>query len=218
MLFYGVVRSVFYFLDTVLTYTQKINIFDKLPWSKYLLSLDISMAGRFLSMIYVVHHVITVFSATLRIKTGRIYVDVSDVMHVHSLLYVVYALIGAILLIAYFIVVYTDYNIDKDDRYNYRYKMLGICGGLIFILSLPLMYIFKQLLEGGLYKTFRKNTSLTVFLCVISMLLAYVTVNLVIKYNRDEKLKKMCADGRVHVKTLSFQDIISLLLIPINFV
>jgi hypothetical protein len=209
-LLYGIYKFLICYLDIALTYEQRNNLLQKMSWLKHVLSMDISTAGRTLSIIYIVFALITIFRSVERIQTGIIHSDVAGILNERLFIYVIYGLLGILLVTIYSLVVYTQFiAIPKNNKYDTRYKLAGICGGLTFIASVPVMFILHKIFDHGFSSAMKQYKLVTtfslLFIASIVGIIGYIGYTIL---NKDECEKK-------HVL---LHEIISLFIIPTNVI
>ncbi len=209
-LLYGLYKFLVCYLDIVLTYEQKTYLLHNTSWFKHVLTMDVSTAGKTLSIIYIVFAIITIFRSVERIKTGVVHNDIIDILNERLFIYVIYGVLGLLLVTIYFIVVYTKYLIDKNNKYEQRYKLAGICGGLVFITSVPIMFLLHKIYDYGFVNAIRRHTTMTlfslIFTCVIVYIIGYIGYTILLK------------EGNCGRKQVLLHEIISLFIIPTNVI
>lgn len=108
--------------------------------------------------------------------------------------YVLNFIIGMILTVYYYLAAYTNVKLDKDEKFNIQYLVHGLIPGLIFLIFIPIMIIYNNIMDFGV----KISTKLLVSILSIGVLssLIYILLNSV--YN---------------IKNI---DIISMVMIPLN--
>lgn len=210
-LLYGIYKFSMCYLDITLSYEQRTYLLQNTSWFKHVLSMDVSTAGRTLSVIYIVFALITIFRSLERIQTGLIHSDVAGIVNERLFIYVIYGLLGILLVTIYSLVVYTQFmSIQKNNKYEKRYKLAGICGGLTFIASVPIMFILHKIFDYGFSTAMKRYRLMTVLslLFIVSMIIiiGYIGYTIV---NADNNCKK---------KDVLLHEIISLFIIPTNVI
>ena len=211
-LFYGIYKFIICYLDISLTYQQKEHLLANTTWFKHVLTMDVSVAGRTLSIIYIVFALITIFRSIERIKSGTIYTDVVDILNERLFIYIIYGLLGALLVVMYVLVVYTKVSIHKDDKYQQRYKLAGICGGLIFVASVPIMILLHKIFDHGFRYAIRHNVIMTLFSIVSTTLTIGIIGRIgynMLTHNHNHNCRK---------KSVALHEYISLFIIPTNVI
>lgn len=209
-LLYGLYKFLVCYLDIVLTYEQKTYLLHNTSWFKNVLTMDVSTAGRTLSIIYIVFALITIFRSVERIKTGVVHSDVIEILNERAFIYFIYGLLGVLLVMIYVLVVYTKFSIDKNSKYEKRYKLAGICGGILFITSVPIMILLHKIFDYGFLNAIKKHTTFTIFSVIFTFLMVYIIgyIGYTILLKQDE-----CEKHKVLL-----HEIISLFIIPTNVV
>lgn len=209
-LIYGLVKFLICYLEIVLTYQQKTHLSKKFSLFRHILTTDVSTAGRTLGVIYIVFAVITILKSIERIHSGIIHRDVVDIINERLFVYLIYIILGFLLVFIYSIVIYTNMHIDKNVHYERRYKIMGVCGGLTFIASVPMIYLFHKISDYGVVKAININIFMSIFLVMISLLLVSVLIYIGYSIIRDDK---KCAE-----KSVSLYEILTLFVIPTNII
>jgi hypothetical protein len=209
-LLYGILKCILCYLDIVLTYKQRVHLLNNTPWFKHVLTLDTTTAGKTISILYIIFAFITIFKATERIHTGTIHSDVIEIVNERLFVYLIYGLLGAFLFITYCLVIYTNLDISKNLQYSKRYKLMGICGGLVFILSVPILITFHNIHDYGLHKAIQNHLLLFITTFIISLLIIGTLLYFAYTIIYDEKECK--------TNSISFSDILTLLIIPSNII
>lgn len=208
-LIYGLFKMIICALELWLSVEQRMVLFDKFPLLKRVMTLDVSTAGKTLSMVYIVFAVLTTIRAIERLWSGTIHQDVKDVVQARLFVYLLYGLMGLFLVVMYYIVIYTNIAVEKNTTYQKRYELLGICGGLIFITSVPIFFLLHMTLDHGLWFALRKYywaTILALLGCVLTILIFAYYAYMIIKRDRQD----------CQVASVSFHEVITLLIIPMN--
>lgn len=209
-LLYGIYKFLVCYLDIALTYEQRTYLLQNVPWFTHVLSMDVSTAGRTLSIIYIVFALITILRSVERIQTGIIHNDVAGILNERLFIYVIYALLGILLVTIYSLVVYTQFiTIQKNNVYDKRYKLAGICGGLTFIASVPVMFLIHKFFDYGFSSAIKQYQLVTIFsllfIASIVGIIGYIGYTILSK-NECEK------------KHVLLHEIISLFIIPTNVI
>lgn len=209
-LVYGAFKMTVCILELTLSVEQRVALFAQFPLLKRVLTLDVTTAGKTLSIVYVVFAALTILRAIERLWTGTIHQDVTDVVQARLFVYLLYGLMGLFLVVMYYIVIYTNIAIEKDVAYQKRYELLGVCGGLIFITSVPIFFLLHMTLDHGLWYALRKYYWAT----ILALLGCIVTVVTFISYAYTIIARERQDEGRG--KKVSFHEILTLLVIPTN--
>lgn len=206
-LIYGVFKVTICALELWLSIEQRKALFDKFPILKRVMTMDVSTAGKTLSMVYIVFAVLTLIRAIERLWTGTIHQDVKDVVQARLFFYLLYGLMGLFLVVMYYIVIYTNIAVEKDTKYQKRYELLGICGGLIFITSVPIFFLLHMTLDHGLWVALKKYYWAT----ILALLGSLVTILMFVYYAYIIIAREKCGQAGV-----SLHEILTLLVIPTN--
>jgi hypothetical protein len=208
-LLYGIYKFIMCSLDITLTYEQRTYLLNNTSWLKHVLPMDVSTAGRTLSIIYIVFALITIFRSVERIQTGIIHSDVANILNERLFIYIIYGLLGILLVTIYSLVVYTKIITHKNDKYEKRYKLAGICGGLTFIASVPVMFLLHKIFDYGFPTAMKRYRFLTLFSLLFTILIVGLIIYIgytIITHDNCEK------------KHVLMHEIISLFVIPTNMI
>jgi Na+/proline symporter len=105
----------------------------------------------------------------------------------------VYTIIGIFLLIFYSIVLYTPYDVSKDEKERPTYELLGLGGGFMFLLSVCILLMWHIHFNNISFKFLRKSHSL-LFLIILTFVLTYVNGLLIYKHlykNKHDDVKNV---------------------------
>jgi hypothetical protein len=209
-LIYGLFKFLICYLEIVLTYEQRIYLSQKVSLFKQVLTTDVSTAGRTLSIIYIVFALITIFKAVERIRSGIVHSDVVEIINERLFIYLIYGLLGVLLVILSLIVIYTNISIEKDMRYERRYKLMGICGGLTFIASVPIIYMFHKIFDHGFMNAVKQNVLTSVLSLIFSVMIIALLLYTGYRIIQD--------DRKCEKKKVSLHEILTLFVIPTNVI
>jgi hypothetical protein len=205
-LLYGILKLVVCCLDLYLSIEERAALFLKYPLLKRVLTFDVSTAGKTLSLVYVVFAVLTILRAVERLWTGTIHEDVKNVFQSRLFIYLLYGIMGVFLVVMYYLVLYTNVDIEKDIKYKKRYELLGICGGLLFITSVPIFFMLHMVFDHGIWYALKKYyvvTVLTVLIIILClMMFLYYTHSIIVREVSD------------YSRFSTFQEVLTLLVIP----
>lgn len=209
-LIYGLFKFLICYLEIVLTYEQRIYLTEKFSLFKQIITTDVSTAGRSLGIIYIVFALITIFKSVERIRSGIVHSDVIDIINERLFIYIIYGLLGTLLVVLYLIVVYTNISIEKNIKYERRYKLLGLCGGLTFIASVPIIYMFHRVFDHGFSYAIKHNIFISLFTFMFSLIVIGVLFYIGYGIIKD--------DNKCRKKNVSFHEILTLFVIPTNII
>jgi hypothetical protein len=207
-LVYGILKFLMCYLEIVLTYEQREYLLKQVSLLKHTLTTDVSTAGRTLSIVYIVFALITIFKSVERIRTGIVHSDLVEIINERLFIYLIYGILGLFLLVLYLIVIYTNISIEKNIQYERRYKLMGICGGLTFIASVPIIYMFHKIFDNGLMNAIKDN----VFMSLFSLIFTVITISIIF-YIGYSMIKD---DTKCEKKNVSLHEILTLFIIPTN--
>lgn len=128
-------------------------------------------------------------------------------IHTRAFIYFFYTVIGLFLIVFYSLVVYTSLDIPKEKGELVRYKIVGLVGGILFLIMTPLYILYHQIVDyGSSVGALTTGFGLT-FIALISVLLMSAAMVMII-YDAVVSSQK---------NGLLLQDILSLLFIPLGF-
>jgi uncharacterized protein YlzI (FlbEa/FlbD family) len=154
---------------------------------------DTSTAAKALDISIIVFAMYSIFRGIFLLKLFD-HESFKTMMQARYLAYILYGVMGAFLVVFYYIVSYTSMNIDKDAGETGTYKLIGLGTGMFFLISLTGMYVVHN------YKTFSITQYVAVGMAVIALMSGMAFV---IKENID-RIKQ-----RKH-------EIITILMIPLG--
>ncbi|KAG5186334.1 hypothetical protein JKP88DRAFT_240937 [Tribonema minus] len=119
----------------------KESLVEMIPFLKSFYGADETTAGKMVESVFVLFGIFSVLHGLdkLHLLHGKM----SHLLESKYTNYAIYAAIGTFLTAFYSLVVYTDADIDKDEKQMAHYKLIGIAGGLSFLICFPfyvLMY------------------------------------------------------------------------------
>ena len=109
--------------------------------------------------------------------------------------------IGVYMIIVFSLVLFTNVHVTKDPNYMKTYELVGLGGGILFTAAVPAILLFVSLKSNS-----NLNIGIAMFLLTMVILLpfSYILFNTILTKTNGDKLP--------------INDLVSLLMIPMNFV
>lgn len=161
------------------------------PFWRLVFSTDTTLAAQFIEIALVVFGIYTIANS----------LDIFGIVkmpfiNTRTFLYSFYGIIGIILVAFYYLVVYTNAPISKKEEYMTRYKIVGLIGGILFLITTPVYILYHQIIDhGGIAGALRNSLVYTLgsfgailFLLAMIAVIIYDTVK---SKNKDQKVKLM---------------------------
>lgn len=145
LLFYGIIKLL---LGIIIVFipTESREIFHKIPYLHSLIGTDATMAGKLASFFIGIFGIYTILHAMA--KFGYLSKSIDELINSKVFVFAFYGLIGLILMIFYYIVIMLpDIPISKDPKHVRRYIIEGLCAGLAFFVTVPIMILYYWHLE-----------------------------------------------------------------------
>jgi hypothetical protein len=212
LLVYGIFKFVVCGLDIFLSYDQRVQLAKQNSWFKKIMTLDTTTAGKTLSVVYIIFALITILRALDRLHYDIINENVMDILKHRLFIYMIYGLLGLFLLVLYYIVLYTNIGVNKDLKYSKRYKLMGVCGGLIFLTAVPIVYMIHKIFDHGIYVALKRYFSFS--LLIIALVVLTVSVLIHYAYNIIHEGD----NNEFERRKVSFHEILTLFIIPTTIV
>jgi len=203
---YGMYKLVTCWLDIVLSYEQKKVLIQDFPALKDAITFDATTSGKTLSIVYIIFAAFTVLMSANRISRGFLDRAVFEILNDRLFIYLLYGLFGSFLLTMYCLVIYTNIEIQKDMKYFKRYKLMGICGGRVFIASAPIFYMLHKSLDHGFNNALKKY----LFATILTVLVTLIAAGAIMYFGYT-----VLIDGDINEKSnVKWHDILTLVIIP----
>jgi len=126
------------------------------------------------------------------------------ILESRDFLYAFNAIIGIALASFFYLVVYTSFPIEKNENEMIKYRMIGFCGGLIFLLYTLVGFAFFTMYDHGVAGAFKEHTMtmFTTFLLIFIFGAAILSIYF---------------DYYFGDKEISWASIMDLIIVPLNF-
>ena len=194
LILYGIAKIFIGTTSLMVDSVNKRKLEDFIPPLKWVYVDDETLAGSIIEVVFISFGVYSLLH-------GLSYIHVLDdgqFTENNQISLITYTVFGLILTILYSIIVYTNVRISKDITQYQRYKLIGIFGGLTFLIMIPLTLIYPKLV----------NFQITDIGMYLWSLLTVIILCLMYKILKDTSVLRK-------EDTLS-KDIITLVMIPLN--
>lgn len=124
---------------------------------------DASTAAKALDLSIIVFAVYSIFRGVYLLKMFD-HQSFKTMMEARHVAYLLYGVMGAFLVVFYYLVVYTSTKIDKDPHEASTYKLVGIGTGMFFLTVLAGMYTVHN------YKSFGPAQYVAMGLCFVALI------------------------------------------------
>ena len=193
---YGVIKTLI-ICTSIAAPIEYRDIIHKTPYIGQFIQEDATTAGKFVEYGLLVVAVFTILRGMCHVKWIRNKHVVYHIMGHHTM-YILYALVGSLLTLFYCIVLYTDYKIDQDSKYTFKYEGVGLVNGITFLAMIPTFILIRRFTEGTLTEDKGMNLFLVAWLVISAALIG----RLVYKNYRSKK------------ETIDSADVTTLIMIP----
>jgi hypothetical protein len=202
LIIYGGVKTIV-FVSVLNLPEMKGNIF-KYPLLNKLVGDDRTFSGKVIDAVLLLFSLLTLLRGFELI--GR-QLHLHNIVNTRIFIYWLYGILGLFLGIFFNLVLNTNLNIPKDDRYITRYKFIGYCLSLAFLMTVPIQIMLHTVLDHGFLKSFQLHYLLLI-ICFITLV---ILVTLLVKL-----IRKIIKEREGNEKKLALFDIITLFIIPLN--
>lgn len=156
----------------------------KQKWSKHpilgiLVSEDETIAGKVVELIIMIFGIFTLIHGINLVSPVHDFIH--NMLFSPISVYVLHSIFGTFLVLFYFAVVFTEIKIDKDMKYRNSYITKGLCSGLVFLITIPIVLLYRLHVEHG----FKNIARIKPQHFVISILFT-VMISLTLLYFVDE--------------------------------
>lgn len=130
------------------------------------------------------------------IVTGLHMLQVIDAAFIHSrtFIYAFYLIMGMSITTFYYILLYTDLPIPKNDKDTVKYTIAGLGGGLVFLLTLFVYILMHHVQDNGI-----EAVTTTMILCVLSIMIILAAITYITYKSLNAKAKETKSDGKSHL-------------------
>ena len=156
------------------------SIRNKYPGLKFLLSSDTTSASKIIEVVLIVFGIYSLLNALDML--GYIHLPW---LNTRTFIYSFYSTLGIILIVFYYFVVYTTAPIQKDSSDTYRYKILGLVGGMLFLLMTPIFILYYQWQDHGFHGAITHGIVRTSGAFAAALFLVVASILISIRAKRD---------------------------------
>lgn len=146
LIFYGFLKVAVLLLNVLLTNKQK-EKYTEGNMLSYLITKDETVSG------LVFEIVIAIFGVFTIVHGIDVLYGVPKYLHNIFLssrsLYIVHGILGMVLVVFYSLVVFTKLPIPKTPEFRTQYVIKGICTGLAFLLTIPIIYMYRKYIDSS---------------------------------------------------------------------
>jgi hypothetical protein len=168
LILYGVFKMAV-FLANISLSKEKKALLHKNPVLHWFISFDESFAGKFVEIVIAVFGVFTIIHGLNMIVPMPAWIQ--RALFSQSSIYFVHSLFGALLVVFYGLVIFSNVNIPKDMTYRDEYIIKGFCSGLVFLVTIPIVFMYRLQTKHGL-TSFKLHTKELFFALVTTTVLA----------------------------------------------
>ena len=195
LIIYGIVKLSICILYFVSPYHIKEKI-HKMPGFGWLVSLDVSVAGKVMTVFLLL---LSIFTLVHGLSLLNVFSEsVNHAMEGMTVQVVFNLAMGIAMTVFFAIVGFTDVKIPKDQSQINSYKIVGFGGGLLFLVTVPLLLVFYKYWQPLRWSGLMHPGSL-----MLIVVAALITLGFVATYLNTTK---------------SGSDIANLLMIPLNLI
>lgn len=153
---------------------------------RMIFSTDTSLAAQVIEIALIVFGIYTIANSLDILGIVKL-----PFINTKTFLYTFYTVIGISLTLFYYLVIYTNLPIPKNEEYTVRYKIIGLVGGLLFLITTPIYILYHQIRDYGIW-----DAPFVVLGCIFSILFILAMVAVVIydafkSRHRDKKIKPL---------------------------
>jgi hypothetical protein len=196
LIIYGIVKLTFGILNFASPHHIKQNI-HKMSGIGWLVSLDESVAGKVMTILLVL---LSIFTLVHGLSLLNVFSESFNHAMEGMVVQVVFNLLMGIVMTVFFaIVAFTNLKIPKDPTKINTYKLVGFGGGLLFLVTVPLLLVFYKY-----WKPLRWHGLSLPGAIMLIIVATVITLGFVATY--------------LNTKTKSSSDITNLLMIPLNLI
>jgi len=185
-------------ISLLCTHEQKDSIVRKFPLMEYFISSrDSTISGLMFEIIICIFGIFTLCHGLSYFFDFPEHLEYY--LFSHDSVYMVHLILGLVLIVFYTLVVYTNVKIPKEPAEKNTYIIKGICTGIVFILTIPLFYIYHNYYSTD-YSLF--------IITMLTIIILFVVLSYFITIAVDSK----------HVTKYNTPDLITYIMIPLDMV
>jgi hypothetical protein len=199
LILYGFFKLFIGIITIFMSFEFKQKILFKFPFLNKLIPEDETTASKAIELTFIIFGIYTLLHGLD--KFSLLSAKTKNKLEARQTIYLLYGLIGTFLTLFYYLVVYTNVNIEKNKKEINRYKLIGIVGGLSFLIMLPIMILIHKFSDNGFHYL------LNDFISIISI----ISIIIIIYY-----IYRILKQTMFNQNDTIVQDLITLLMIPLN--
>lgn len=172
------------------------------PQLKYVIAKDTTLAAQVIEVALIIFGIYSFMNALDLLKIYPM-----AFLNTRMFLYTFYTLIGILLIIFYSLVIYTNLPIPKVKTEISRYKLIGLIGGMLFLIMTPLYIVVHQIQDHSFRTAFVTKGLVTwsALFCVAFLVAATVVITIDV-YKTHTKHKPV-----------NIRDLVALVFIPLGW-
>jgi hypothetical protein len=132
---------------------------------KYIITQDTTLAAKIIEISLLIFGVYSLVTALHML--GYIHVPL---ITSRTFIYSFYTLVGLVLIAFYYIVLYTEFPVSKNEDEMLKYRIIGFVGGFTFLITTLIYFVYHQVLDHGWSEAFIKSTTLVALLGILSII------------------------------------------------
>lgn len=138
------------------------------------------------------------------------YIGIIDApfINTRTFIYAFYTILGVLMITFYYMVIYTKIPIPKKTDQMARYTVIGLVGGMMFLIMTPLYILYHQLIDHGMYGALTHGIGKTFAAFVVVVMLGVNAAMLTIETMRHKKVTEV----------ISSQELAAFLFIPVGWI
>lgn len=202
-LLYGIVKIVVGSIAVFLPVNARNALIKRFPAIRQVVSKDVTISAKVIELALVIFGIYTVCHCLNLLDVINL-----PLINTRAFLYIFYAAIGIVVTVFYTLVVCTDLPIPKTQEDMFRYKIIGLVGGITFLISAPIMAIIHTVHDhGGVVNAYQQDpfsiTMCAASIAALVVIMAFIIHNAVQTKHKNSKI--------------TLQDLVSFTLIPAGF-
>jgi hypothetical protein len=182
LILYGIYNIVISFISTYGTIQFKLYLINKYPFIEKTLIQDTSIAGKILEVICIILGFNTILSSLN--NHFILHKKIRMIINSNFFALFLYGILGGFMTIFYYLVVYTNIKIDKNEKSIDKYKMGGLIGGLSLLIMIPIITIRNILNNLPLH--WQSQYFFHLILSILIVLLILIIIIFIIKKTLEE--------------------------------
>ena len=173
VIIYGILKVAMIYVSVALSHEDQ-NMVSQIPFIGSFVVKDATLAGKMVEYALLVFAVFSIIRGLVKVNLFN-----SDIVTSESTMYILYGIVGMLLIIFYSLVVYTDVKIEKDPANIEKYESVNLVHGITFVAMIPLFLIYNDVMDNmnSLNNVFSTtNLILSIWLLASVILIAVLTL------------------------------------------